>query len=162
MVPEHGANDIWMQAISRPGAPQQRTQCPECLAGMDAVLIPFRGRFIELDICRACQRLWLDRQEIESSGGALTIIPGTVGRPALPGPPPSPKTSRAGVDHLLNILEREGDRLNERSRKKQMMVCSIWGLVAGLVAYALADYGRVEVAGVVAVIVFYCARFLSR
>jgi Zn-finger nucleic acid-binding protein len=71
MVPEHGANDIWLHAATRPDAPRHRTPCPECLAEMDAVLIPFQGRQIELDICQRCQRLWLDFQE----GQTLSLLP---------------------------------------------------------------------------------------
>jgi Zn-finger nucleic acid-binding protein len=71
MVPEHGANDIWLHAATRPDAPRHRTPCPECLAEMDAVLIPFQGRQIELDICQRCQRLWLDSRE----GQTLSLLP---------------------------------------------------------------------------------------
>ena len=74
MDPEHGANDIWNEAAARPRTPPRRTKCPECLAGMDAVLISFRGHSIALAICRPCQRLWLD--PLEEAG----ILPAPVGR----------------------------------------------------------------------------------
>jgi Zn-finger nucleic acid-binding protein len=74
MVPEHGARDIWLEAMKHPSVPSRRTRCPECLAAMDAVLIPFRGRSIELEICLPCQRLWLDAQE-DAGGGVMRLIP---------------------------------------------------------------------------------------
>ena len=66
MVPEHGANAIWDSSRVRPDLPGKRTPCPECHLSMAAVLLPVKGRVIELDICRSCQRLWLDGSEDNS------------------------------------------------------------------------------------------------
>ncbi len=63
VVPEPEANGIWEAATLHPRAPRRRALCPECLRDMAAVLIPVPQRELELDICRNCQRLWLDRQE---------------------------------------------------------------------------------------------------
>ena len=63
MVPESGANAIWENATARPDPPRQRTRCPECQADMAAVHFPLHGHEVELDICRQCQRLWLDQQQ---------------------------------------------------------------------------------------------------
>ncbi len=63
LIPELHANEIWMTAMEQPVAPHRRACCPECRREMAAVLVPFHGREIELDICRSCQRLWMDSQE---------------------------------------------------------------------------------------------------
>ena len=65
LIPELHANEIWMTAMERPVAPRRRARCPECRRDMAAVLIPFQGREIELDLCRGCQRLWLENQSNE-------------------------------------------------------------------------------------------------
>lgn len=66
LIPELQANEIWMTAMEHPVAPRRRARCPECRRDMAAVLVPFQGRHIELDICRTCQRLWMDHQEQRS------------------------------------------------------------------------------------------------
>jgi hypothetical protein len=48
-------------------APRRRARCPECRRDMAAVLIPFQGREVELDICRGCQRLWMENQEDQAN-----------------------------------------------------------------------------------------------
>ena len=63
LIPELHANEIWMTAMEQPVAPRRRVRCPECRRDMTAVLIPFQGREIELDLCRRCQRLWMEHRK---------------------------------------------------------------------------------------------------
>ncbi|MDB6070549.1 MAG: rhomboid family serine protease [Verrucomicrobiales bacterium] len=63
MIPNLNANEIWLTAMEQPVAPRRRSFCPECRRDMAAVLIPWEGREIELDVCRTCQRLWMENQE---------------------------------------------------------------------------------------------------
>jgi Zn-finger nucleic acid-binding protein len=63
VVPEAHANGIWETAMLKPRAPSRKSLCPECQRDMAAVLIPMQERELELEVCRNCQRLWLDRQE---------------------------------------------------------------------------------------------------
>lgn len=63
MVPDYHANDIWEAVILHPLVPRREARCPECRREMSAVLLSVHQRDVELDVCRDCQRLWLDRQE---------------------------------------------------------------------------------------------------
>jgi hypothetical protein len=63
MIPELHANEIWLTVMEQPVKAQPGIRCPECCRDMAAVLIPFRGREIELDLCAGCQRLWMTPQE---------------------------------------------------------------------------------------------------
>jgi Zn-finger nucleic acid-binding protein len=63
MIPDRQANDIWLTAMEQPVKPQPGICCPECRQDMSAVLVPFGGREIELDLCAGCQRLWMTPQE---------------------------------------------------------------------------------------------------
>jgi Zn-finger nucleic acid-binding protein len=63
LVPEFHADEIWMTTLEQPVRPSRKTCCPECHRHMMAVLIPFQGREVELDICSSCQRLWMESQE---------------------------------------------------------------------------------------------------
>lgn len=128
MVPEHGANDIWLQAANRPNAPKHPTECPECQAGMDAVLIPFRGAHVELDICRACQRLWLDRQEHEATPSLALAPPGE--RQAGP-------TRREKAELMMRALEHADDLRQERIEKKRSFVGEVFALISGWLTYVL-------------------------
>ncbi len=61
---------------------------------MAAVLIPFQGREIELDICRGCQRLWMENQEDQANKLDL--------RDPSPGPkPPVIRMTGRGAERLL-------------------------------------------------------------
>ena len=102
MVPEKGANDVWLEAISRPVSPREATDCPECQGVMDAVLIPFRSRMVELDICRRCQRLWLDRQP-SAGDTALSLT-------ASPDEGASAASAREELDRLITELESSDSR----------------------------------------------------
>lgn len=82
IVPEAHANGIWETAMLNPRAPSRRSLCPECHRDMAAVLIPMNERELELEVCRGCQRLWLDRQE---------RIAGHLTENAEPGPLPEVK-----------------------------------------------------------------------
>lgn len=138
MVPEQGANDIWLQAATRPNAPLQRTECPECLGGMDAVLIPFRSRQVELDICRSCQRLWLDPQEHDVSE-QLAIVPATSGPVAKSRSPGLPSVSRHNrADAMMHLLERDSERKEEGRQKGLEISGAIFGVAGGLVMYVIA------------------------
>lgn len=63
MVPETHVDEIWVTITEQPVTAPNRTRCPECRRLMLAVLVPLQDREIELDICRPCQRLWLENQE---------------------------------------------------------------------------------------------------
>lgn len=63
LIPECQANDIWLTVREQPVKPQPAIACPECRQAMAAVLVPFEGREIELDLCTGCQRLWMVPQE---------------------------------------------------------------------------------------------------
>lgn len=66
MVPELHVNEIWLTAMEEPVPARHRTRCPECRRDMTAVLVPHHGNEVELDICRTCQRLWLENQQHKS------------------------------------------------------------------------------------------------
>ena len=98
LVPEPKANGIWEEAMLHPRAPRRRTLCPECERDMAAVLIPMRERELELEVCRNCQRLWLDSQE---------NIAGHLSAGTKPGPQPEVWTiSAAAQDRLADQLAR--------------------------------------------------------
>lgn len=126
MVPEHGANDIWNEAAARPRPARLRTKCPECLAGMDAVFIPFRGHWVELDICRPCQRLWLDRDE-GRDGSALSLAPLA---PALP----TPQQQR---EQLFALLQFRADVEEERKEGRMHLTALKIALIAAGVVMLL-------------------------
>ena len=85
-----------------PRAPRRRTLCPECQRDMAAVLIPMKDRELELEVCRNCQRLWLDSQE--KLAGHLTT-----GAP--PGPQPEAWTISASArERLAGHLARSTRR----------------------------------------------------
>ena len=88
-----------------PRAPTRRALCPECRRDMAAVLIPMEERELELNVCRICQRLWLDRQE--SIAGHLT---GKV----EPGPLPEVKTIS------LEAQMRMGEEMAKRVRRQYL------------------------------------------
>ena len=68
-----------------------------------AVLIPMRERELELEVCRNCQRLWLDSQE---------NIAGHLSAGAKPGPQPEAWTISASA------RERLADQLARRTRRR--------------------------------------------
>jgi len=133
LVPEHGARDIWLEALKNPAAPRQRTHCPECLAAMHAVLVPFRGSNIELDICPPCQRLWLDaREEI--------LITGLPGEPVKSVNPmrisyTQGKSDRVATEAMLAVLENRADRQNKRRDKRRHLMAVSVALIAGVIAW---------------------------
>ena len=102
LVPEPKANGIWETAMLHPRAPHRRTHCPECARDMAAVLIPLPERELELEVCRNCQRLWLDSQE---------NIAGHLSSGAAPGPQPdampmSPSARERLAEHLARGTRR--------------------------------------------------------
>ncbi len=102
LVPEPKANSIWEEAMLHPRAPRRRSLCPECQRDMAAVLIPMKERELELEVCRNCQRLWLDSQE--KIAGHLTA-----GAP--PGPQPEAWTiSDSARERLAGHLARSTRR----------------------------------------------------
>jgi Zn-finger nucleic acid-binding protein len=94
LVPEPEANGIWESAMLHPRAPRRRALCPECERDMAAVLIPVRDRELELDVCRSCQRLWLDRQE--SLAGQLQDATAAGPQPEPRPVPPEARDRAAG------------------------------------------------------------------
>ncbi|MES2706053.1 MAG: hypothetical protein V4726_05555 [Verrucomicrobiota bacterium] len=93
MIPEARVDEIWVTTTEKPVAAPGRTRCPECRRGMTAVLIPSEDREIELDICRPCQRLWLENQE------ALAKTLDAAKNNARAGPkPPLVRMDRRGAD----------------------------------------------------------------
>jgi Zn-finger nucleic acid-binding protein len=104
IVPEAHANGIWETAMLEPRAPRLKSLCPECQRDMAAVLIPMKERELELEVCRGCQRLWLDRQE---------RIAGHLTENAEPGPLPAIKPIsmdariRMGEEMLRQMRRRE-------------------------------------------------------
>jgi Zn-finger nucleic acid-binding protein len=132
LVPERGANEIWLEAAAKPGIPKSHTRCPECLAAMDAVQIPFRGGSVELDICRRCQRLWLDRHEdsaipsLPAGGNAAALLPAA--KAALP----TPQQQR---DQLFSMLEDFADYSDSRRERSSEREALIFGISAGVVTW---------------------------
>lgn len=95
MIPNLNANEIWMTAMERPVAPRRRSFCPECRRDMAAVLIPWEGREIELDVCRTCQRLWMENQK--------NLRYKLAGPEEPPGPkPPVIRMKGRGLDRMLS------------------------------------------------------------
>jgi Zn-finger nucleic acid-binding protein len=80
LIPEPQANSIWERVMEKPARPRVRSLCPECRRDMAAVYVPSGGRRLELDICRSCQRVWLDSQEmsaqqLEEARAAAPLLP---------------------------------------------------------------------------------------
>jgi Zn-finger nucleic acid-binding protein len=63
VIPGARVDDIWLTATAEPVISPYRGKCPECRRVMHAVLVPWQNREIELDLCRPCQRLWMDNAE---------------------------------------------------------------------------------------------------
>jgi Zn-finger nucleic acid-binding protein len=112
LVPGARANDIWESAMQEPRAPSRRSLCPECQRDMAAVLIPMPGREVELEVCRNCQRLWLDRQE---------NIAGHLAEGAVPGPLPEARsvsgTAQERMAEELARHVRNRDRIKELAQR---------------------------------------------
>ena len=109
MIPCLHANEIWMTAMEQPAAPRWQTGCPECRRDMTAVLIPYQGREVELEICRGCQRLWLDNQEVMSN--RISINDREAGRK----PPIIRMTGRGAAVIVREQARRIRDRINYES-----------------------------------------------
>ena len=109
MIPCLHANEIWMTAMEQPAAPRWQTGCPECRRDMTAVLIPYQGREVELEICRGCQRLWLDNQEVMSN--RISISDRAPGRK----PPVIRMTGRGAAVMVREQARRIRDRINYES-----------------------------------------------
>ena len=109
MIPCLHANEIWMTAMEQPAALRWRTGCPECRRDMTAVLIPYEGREIELEICRSCQRLWLDNQEVMSTRISINAVePGRK-------PPVIRMTGRGAAVMVREQARRIRNRMNFES-----------------------------------------------
>jgi Zn-finger nucleic acid-binding protein len=141
MVPEDGANNLWATARERPQTPGQRTRCPECRADMDAVFIPLHRRTAELDICRPCQRLWLDRQEDAQPDAAdtLTIAPPARERPRLSlsgllrrNPAPARNLCEAGLRRAEKIHDGEAKRIRPGDILKAVLLLLVLVLIKWL------------------------------
>jgi len=132
LVPEEGARDIWLEAMKRPIAPPQRTCCPECRAAMHAVLIPFRGRNVELDICLPCQRLWMDAQEEE----AAAMLPAISCAPHAPGA--GRGLNSADTEAILTALERREHRQLRHRQRTWRIAAIILSLGSGITVFLLA------------------------
>lgn len=83
MVPELHVNEIWLTTMEEPVPARHRTRCPECRRDMTAVLVPHSGKEVELDICRICQRLWLENQQHNSGRLDITRDPPPGRKPPL-------------------------------------------------------------------------------
>lgn len=131
LVPERGANKIWLEAMKNPCAPRIPTNCPECLAGMDAVRIPFHGRSVELNICRPCQRLWLDAQTEE----AVPTLTGASRPPMLEmGSGPNMVDEEA----ILTVRIRRQKRQARRTRLRQAAGWLLYGMAAAGASWFIA------------------------
>ena len=142
LIPRHGADDIWQKVTANPLAPRRQTLCPECLARMDAVQIPLRGRPVELDICRPCQRLWLDRQEepvVASAGLAQAPASQVDRRRGWFGNrvTASEVKAKSQREALFGVLERNADRLDQKLERRRGSRAAFFGIVAGAVCYAV-------------------------
>ena len=73
------------------------------------MLIPYQGREVELEICRGCQRLWLDNQEVMST--RISINDGEPGRK----PPVIRMTGRGAAVMVREQARRIRDRINYES-----------------------------------------------
>lgn len=143
LVPEAGANDIWLEVATHPLRPRERTRCPECLADMDAVVIPLHGRSVELDICRPCQRLWLDRQEQgESATPGLVRVSAALPVERRRGwfgarAPAGESVSSAQREALFSALERNADGVERKLEHRLTVRFTLYGMVAAGVCYLL-------------------------
>ncbi len=122
VIPEASANGIWETAMLEPRAPSRRSLCPECHRDMAAVLIPAKEREVEMEVCRSCQRVWLDRQE---------KIAGHLTENAEPGPLPDvrPISSEAQV--------RMGEQLARRVRRRSSPFELGWGTLIFIGLYLI-------------------------
>jgi Zn-finger nucleic acid-binding protein len=120
IVPEAHANGIWETAMLEPRAPRLRSLCPECRRDMAAVLIPVQERELELEVCRGCQRLWLDRQE---------RIAGHLTENAEPGPLPEVKPIS------MDARIRMGEEMLRQMRRRQLIGrYGLWTAILILIA----------------------------
>jgi hypothetical protein len=83
LVPEPRANRIWEQVMEKPSRPRMKSLCPECRRDMAAVFVPAGSHTLELDICRGCQRVWLDPAErpMDALPGEQDAVPMPLARP---------------------------------------------------------------------------------
>ena len=105
MIPEAQANGIWETVMARPRAPRRKSLCPECYRDMAAVVIPLGPeQEVELDICRNCQRLWMDRQQRRAE-----ILSDSAPPAPQPRPMPISRAARERMEqHLANEIRRSG------------------------------------------------------
>jgi Zn-finger nucleic acid-binding protein len=126
IIPEARANGIWETAMLEPRAPSRKSPCPECHRDMAAVLIPMPERELEIEVCRNCQRLWLDRQE--QIAGHLT---------ANSEPGPLPEARPISVEAQIRL-----DRQLARRVRRQVTPAEIrwWGSVLVVGIFLLLRY----------------------
>jgi Zn-finger nucleic acid-binding protein len=167
MVPESGASAIWDGAGSRPEMPRHGAKCPECHNEMRAVPIPFRGRHVELDVCRPCQRLWLDRQE---DNAVLSVDPD-------PGPAQAIARRRSWFtrrgerarnnderqrEAIYGIVLRRGEHRERESlqhwESNSLLRALVVGVVVFIVSSPLPTYIAFRLAAVAALVYFTLRR----
>jgi hypothetical protein len=92
---------------------------------MAAVLIPMQDRELELEVCRTCQRLWLDRQE---------RIAGHLTENAEPGPLPEvrPISMEARVRMGEQMLQQMRRRMVSRRISFMILILLLIALIGGI------------------------------
>ena len=55
---------LWLEAITA-STPSNR-KCPSCTSMLKEFTVSRGGRQIHLDLCRTCQLMWLDKNELEA------------------------------------------------------------------------------------------------
>jgi Zn-finger nucleic acid-binding protein len=63
LVPENLVKDLWLRARQDEASPG--AECPICHQAMAEVLVPAAAGTVALDVCAACQFVWLDPMESE-------------------------------------------------------------------------------------------------
>lgn len=102
MIPGARVDDIWLTATAEPVISPLRGKCPECRRIMHAVLVPWQDQEIELDLCRPCQRLWMDNPENPR------LLLGATGVSRTPRKPPVVRTGQSGrVDEVRQEFQEK-------------------------------------------------------
>lgn len=100
LIPEPRANRIWETVMEKPARPRTKSLCPECGRDMAAVFLPAGEQTLELDICRTCQRLWLD-----SALRDAHKLPAE--QETVPAPAPRPMTGEAQERLAVHLMRRK-------------------------------------------------------
>jgi len=75
--------EFWVKATNE-GQPSDR-KCPSCAQKLKQFTVGEYNRQVQLDLCKMCQLIWFDRNELEMFQGAKKVRPDAKRNIATPG-----------------------------------------------------------------------------